>query len=375
MKLEIIIDQAITNLLKEKLILDYWFKNFDAEIVNLRQIYRKDYNTSEITNYKYLEINNIQNFIKHINSSDYDYTIIFLAYPFVKIFEILTSSKRNIYIIQKDYLPIRTLGNSFFEILPKIITNFNIFGFKRLYRQFFYKNKINKNNIKGLCLFGGTDGIKQYKHFIGNNTKILQSYSTDAENFKIFKNKKNISKKSKNKIAIFIDQAIPVHPDFLENNLSIKEEDYYKNLNNFFSYLEEIYEYEVIIMGHPRIKYKTNPFNSRKILYGKTLEYSFIADLIITFSSTAISYGILLRKNILLLSTYKLLMKNHYIKSFQSYLNCQVINISKKKFPKIINNVDYDRYEQYEKLFIGNYKAHQSMWVPLISELKKYNHN
>lgn len=371
MKLEIIIDQALTNLLKEKLILDYWFNNFDAEIINLKQIYRKDYNKSEITNYKYLEISNIENFIKHINSSDYDYTIIFLAYPFGKIFEILASSKRNIYIIKKDYLPTRALGNRFFEILPKIIVNFNVFGFKKLYHQFFNKNKINKNNIKGLCLFGGTDGIRQYKHFIGNNTKILQSHSTDAENFKIFKNNKNILKKNKNKIAIFIDQAIPVHPDFLEINLGIKEEYYYKKLNNFFSYLEEIYEYEVIIMGHPRIKYKSNPFNSRKILYGKTLEYSFIADLICTFSSTAISYGIIFRKNILLLSTYKLLMKHHYIMTFQSHLNCQVINISKKKFPKISNNVDYYKYEEYEKLFIGDYKTQQSIWAPLISELKR----
>lgn len=371
MKLEIIIDQAYTSLLNKKLNLEYWNKSFELEIININKIYRKDFNKSEDCPYKYFELNNINCLKKHTEKTQYDITFVFFAYPSIDIFNLLSQSQRNIYVILKDYLPTNVKGSKIRGILPKIITNLNFFGIMKIYHLCIKRSVLTKKNIKAVCLFGGEDGKRQYRHLIGKNTKIIQSYCSDAEIIKKLSNKVNIQKNNKKKLAIFIDQGIPTHPDFLEINLNINEERYHRKLNNFFLYLEKSYNYKIIIMGHPRIKYEKNPFGSREILYGKTAEYSNLADLIITFSSAAISYGVILKKNILLLATTKLLLKIHYIKAYQSYLGCQIINISHKKFPKIKENIDLYKYQEYENLFIGDYKKHKSPWSPLISELSR----
>lgn len=373
MKIEVVIDQAYNSFLNQKLNLDYWHENYELKIINLGKIFYDDLNISESCPFNQFYFEDKKTLNNHIKNSCSDVTLVFLRYPISEILNLLIINKRKIYIVLMNYLPTTILGNKLKRLLIKINTNLSIFGFKKLFHKIKMKNLLMKNKIHGLYLMGGDDGKNQFKHLIGKKTKIIQSYCYNAEELKKGK-KKNINKYGE-KIAIFIDQAFPIHPDILELGLIIDKNFYYKRLNEFFSYLEDKYGYRVIIMGHPRVTYKKNPFYSREILYGRTEEYSRIAETIITFSSTAISFGIMLKKNILLLATNKLLRSHHDILSFQSYLGCQVINLSKKEFPEIKNKIDYAKYNEYERLFIGDYKNIDTIWSPLIEEITNLSKN
>ena len=300
MKIEIIIDQAYSTFVKEKLNIEYWEKNYEIVILNVRNLFFRDLNIHNTTSEFHIEFENKKEFKEYIKTSSSDITLLLLRYPTSELINFLTKNKRLTYILLMNYLPSTILKQRFKRLLIKINTNLSIFGVKKLFHKLLIKNKIKKEKINGIVLFGGEDGINQFKHLIGKSTKIIQSYSTDAE---LLKNNSKINNiyNSKEKIAIFIDQAFPDHPDIIELGLILNKNIYYQRLNNFFAYLENNYGFKVLIMGHPRYKYMSNPFNKREIIYGKTMEYSRISDLIVTFSSTAISFGIMLKKNIVLL--------------------------------------------------------------------------
>ena len=218
MKIEIIIDQAYSSFVNEKLNIEYWEQNYEITIVNVRNLFFKDLNITNSTPKNHIEFKSKKTFREYIRTSKSDITLLFLRYPTSDLINFLIENNRRIYFLLMNYLPTKILNSRLKRLLIKINTNLSIFGIKKFFHKILMKNKVMREKISGVILFGGEDGINQFKYLIGKKTKIIQSYSSDAELLKT-KSETNILENPKEKIAIFIDQAFPNHPDIIELGL------------------------------------------------------------------------------------------------------------------------------------------------------------
>jgi hypothetical protein len=138
--------------------------------------------------------------------------------------------------------------------------------------------------------------------------------------------------------AVFLDEFVPFHPDNIGREIDATEENYYPDLNRFFSEVEKQFNLKVIIAAHPRSSYSVsnNPFNGRKIVFGKTISLIKYADLVLTHASTANNFTVLYSKPVLFVNSSK------YSKYFQSSI---------KSFAIELNKIDIDISSNYQLEF------------------------
>lgn len=162
------------------------------------------------------------------------------------------------------------------------------------------------------------------------NTQIFNSSSGD------YLDAINIKRKSKDKIGnyiVFLDQNIPFHPDNDLLNIKTVGADYYFTLlNRYFRELEKKYKCEVVISAHPSsIEYKDhNFFCGRKVVYNQTAELVLGCIGVLTHTTTAVSYAVVYKKPILLLSMPGLAESDcMFMKVLSLELELKVVDISR----------------------------------------------
>lgn len=185
--------------------------------------------------------------------------------------------------------------------------------------------------------------------------------------------KKNIINNFNSKYVVFVDQNIPFHPDY-ENILnidSVDSNDYFEDLNNFFSYIENIYGFEIFIALDPKSNYKNNPFKGRKMFRGKTTELIYFSEFVLAHSSTSIFSAVALNKGIVLLTSKEiskyLSFISDYIAALSKQLNLQVLRIDSLKHS--INIFDFSKYSK----FIDKYLINKQYQNVSNSEIIYYN--
>ena len=108
------------------------------------------------------------------------------------------------------------------------------------------------------------------------------------------------------KYAVFLDMFLPFHPDYelLGLDLDCTVEEYYPRLVKFFGHIEGETGYEVIIAAHPRSEYERLPdfFEGRKVIRGETLRLVKNSILVLTHSSSALSFAVLYSKPVIFLT-------------------------------------------------------------------------
>ncbi|RJQ26441.1 hypothetical protein C4565_06795 [Candidatus Parcubacteria bacterium] len=165
-------------------------------------------------------------------------------------------------------------------------------------------------NIKPavLCLLGGKKSFGKRQE-VNDMTRLLWIHTLDYDVY-LENNKKSISTNT----AVFIDNYLPFHPDYLYSGRKhMNPDDYYPFLNRFFKYFEDKTGLEVIIAAHPRSLYgkSTDYFNGRKVIRGATAELIRDAKCVILHTSTAINYCVLFKKPMIFITTDEL--KNHLL--------------------------------------------------------------
>jgi len=160
--------------------------------------------------------------------------------------------------------------------------------------------------------------------------------------------------------AVFLDSYLPHHSD--GNVLgwpSIDPNNYYKSLNRFFDLLEKKHGLEIVIAAHPRADYPVNPFNARKIFYGRTPELAKYAEFAILHCSLAQCYQVLNFKPMIFTYTYEMasLYRNTFMLELYAsaaYLNAAIYNIDTitQSDQVTIRDVDPARYDAYKYDFL-----------------------
>ena len=109
--------------------------------------------------------------------------------------------------------------------------------------------------------------------------------------------------------AVFIDQNMPFHHDFLQSKTpSVNEEPYYAGLQKFLLKVEKRLSLEVVIAAHPRTEISKiqKYFGSRLIEKGATARLILESRLVFTHSSISSYLAIMANKPLVILTDKQL---------------------------------------------------------------------
>lgn len=159
-----------------------------------------------------------------------------------------------------------------------------------------------------LCFVGGQKSIKKRPE-INKETQLVWIHTYDYDIYLKTNKKRNTTN-----TAVFIDNYVPFHPDYLlTGRKHMKPDDYYPLLNRFFTHFENKSGLEIVIAAHPRSHYEKFPyiFVGRKVIRGRTSELVRDSKCVILHTSTAINFCVLFKKPMIFITTNEL--KKHLL--------------------------------------------------------------
>ena len=172
------------------------------------------------------------------------------------------------------------------------------------------------------------------KYYFFSNSPLYTEYKDRVGNKRVFAFKhsdiieyKKVKKKVKAKHLVFIDQVRGEEFDnqlnkffFFPNKNDINK--YWKDLNFFFNYLENLFPGKKIKIASHHRRFKKNLPIRKKFFFYKTLKLIMESKLVISSSSNSLIFALLMGKPILLV--------NHKIFENYSYASIFAVNLLKK---------------------------------------------
>ena len=337
-------------------------KKFNTKIIYINNLVKKN----EISKKK---IKNLNSFFEKINP---DYITIIANYQNEKniIFKELNKNK-NFKII--DYYLDSYFLEQNIKNLSKIL-KFNLLNLSTRNLFFvililskifwiFFKKFQNKKNLIFKINYFFYSGLNGKSNNLINKSKI--SYNVPSFDLLRSNNLKRILLPKK-KYILFHDEMLIDHQDLkILKEKKPEEISYHKRLNNFFSYLEKKLNLDVIISLHPRSKLN----KSKKLFDGRICKIHQTAELVkkaeftcLHASTLSISFPIIFKKKILLLTSNNILKNFNYrfrLEMLKNYLNLSDINIDEEqnfefKINQFVSNkANIKKYLLYKKYFLG----------------------
>lgn len=184
------------------------------------------------------------------------------------------------------------------------------------------------------------------------------------------------------KMAVFLDQYLPFHPDGIHTGTSppVTSDEYYPLLCKFFNYMEEELGLNVVIAAHPRSHYDKLPdfFQGRKVILGKTVELVKDSNLVILCFSSALNFPVLYKKPMIFVTMDRLekTVYGDYISKFASYFRKTPINISRNISIDLGKEffIDEEGYAKYKHDFIKIEGTEElPFWQVVSNKIKELN--
>ena len=234
----------------------------------------------------------------------------------------------------------------------------------------------NKKKIPDFLILSGKKSLVDKRYPTGRKTTLIKAHSYDYDRFI---ETLNHDGNNLGEYAVFLDQYLPHHPDNLDPNKQpdCNIDDYYPPINDFFQNIEVILELKIIIAAHPRSNYEAigNPFNGRRIIFGKTQSLVKNSKLVFTHFSTSLSFAILYKKPVIFLTHKKLSSyKKMQIKTMASSIEKKPLELSKKYTHLIEKELFFnqERYAYYKEMYIKETGTPEKLiWEIFIEYLKK----
>jgi len=158
-----------------------------------------------------------------------------------------------------------------------------------------------------IILLGGEKSSYSHAYPMDETTARLWAHYMDYDIFLEENARPHVSNK---KTGVFLDQYLPLHPDFLHMGIDfpLSPEDYYPKMCSFFQILEKQMNVDIVIAAHPRSDYDHQPdyFCGRSIVKGDTARLVKESSFVMAHSTTSIDFAVLFCKPILFLTTDKL---------------------------------------------------------------------
>lgn len=280
-------------------------------------------------------------------------------YRVIKLFRLLTKYNTSISFFARGALPVCINKDSIWHKLGKVLHPTLLSRFvKNKYAAFLKKTgKIkcydfvfSAGELGYLTLGCGSEYDKKY-------SKIIPINSSDYDTFI---NTSNLGNLISNKYCLFLDEYLPLHPDFqLLGITTMNPLLYYRGINDFFDCIEKKYNIEVVIAAHPKAeKYKKeNWFNGRKVFFDETARLTKFCEFTIAHISTSQSFAVLNNKPIISITStiMKQIMPQYdrFINHFSTTLGTSLVNTDDYLLNDIsVVSLDKEKYDQYKYQYL-----------------------
>lgn len=206
-------------------------------------------------------------------------------------------------------------------------------------------------------LAGGEQSISGYSGHADKSAPVLWMHTLDYD---IYLNERDRPSENKKNFAVFLDEYVPFHPDYVHMGVSpfSSAEEYYPHMRKFFDMIEKELKLNVVIAAHPRSCYEKHPdyFGGREVVRGKTAELVKDSTLVILHSSTAVNYAVLFSKPVVFVTTRRLQqsLQGPMINAMSRELNKQAVSVD--NFSTIGRDsalsIDKEAYQRYRNQYI-----------------------
>ena len=160
---------------------------------------------------------------------------------------------------------------------------------------------------------------------------------------------------------VFIDQNLPFHPDNKLEGLYIDADKYFLSMNKLFDAIEQKYNKQIIIAAHPSCydnyingKY----FKDRRVVQGCTLEAVRDSWAVVAHNSTAISFPIIFKKPLILVTTEDMhSVRKHtcaFCALYSKLLNCVYVKSENEISLPDMLSVDEFAYNSFKYQYLTN---------------------
>ncbi len=356
----------------------YLKKNLKIEIWDISKFILKNISIPKsdfINSYQNLKIinfldkNSFKKLAKQINKETFVMTSLSLNTKSEWIFLELEKNFITWGYFRLSYYPINKL--SFMGIIRTIILNQKILIEKlemikkRSVNFFLFKNKVNKISPK-FIIYAGNNAKKNISFDVHSDSLKISAHSFAYNEFLLNKNSNTESndllrKQFKKKYILYIDEDVPNHKDpyyhGFKKNLCEKNI-FYKEICNFFDYLENKYNCEVVIAVYPKAQYsiEDNPYG-RKAFKNKTLELIKNSFFVIQHNSTAVNFSVIYNKPLIFMTSQNYLFNYRAsIEDLATELGTKSVNLSSKKdnYYDLNISIKYKNYINYFKNYISD---------------------
>ena len=251
--------------------------------------------------------------IKAISSLDKGYIInCFIEYSLRTFFIFRTISKLKInYCVYEmiSFPSFYPINKSYRERIVLILKKGKSLKFREIIQHVVNKILLKYFFIFGIApasivLLGGEKSKGSSSSPVNKTTTQLWTHSLDYDIY--LQHKNEISDSSKIN-GVFLDEYLPLHPDFLYMGIEfpISSDNYYPKICNFFKTLEKNMNTRVVIAAHPKSDYDNSPdyFCGRTHIKGETARLVRESSFVIAHMSTSIDFAVLYNKPILFITT------------------------------------------------------------------------
>ena len=222
-------------------------------------------------------------------------------------------------------------------------------------------------------IFAGGAECSYAPKLSGKSTQVIWIHTFDYDIYLTGQYKKI----KKNNYAVFLDQNLPFHPDFVTEGMlnPIDASTYYSELANTFDTIEKKFGLTIVIAAHPSANKKTvsEYFRGRNVFVGNTAGLVQGSDLCITHWSYAINFAVLFKKPIILLTSasIKKMNREHLIGSYSSELGVSQVDTSGeiKNLSWESLSVSHNHYESYTNRYIKKSNTPERQFWDVVSTI------
>lgn len=213
---------------------------------------------------------------------------------------------------------------------------------------------------------------------MNKDTEILRTHYFDYD---IYLEEIKESYQINENIGVFLDEYLPHHPDFYIAEIPnpITPESYYPYLCEFFDYIENKFNVEIIVAAHPRSHYERHEdyFKGRKVIRGQTIKLVRKAGFVLAHQSYSINYAVLFKKPVVFITNNKInsTFMKVLMERMANAIGKTIINIDE---PLNIDwhkelFVDENRYADYRRSYIKQEGTEElPLWQIVANRIKSF---
>lgn len=229
-------------------------------------------------------------------------------------------------------------------------------------------------------VYGGDSSMTDAK-LISNKSVLISAHSWDYEQATRVTERlgSTTQEEVKKKYAVFLDQHLPFHYDWVQfGGHQIDEKKYYQKLRDYFTKIRQDTGLDVIISLHPKSNYDDKPWCFEGFLcqIGSTAELVYKSSLVLAHHSTAISFAAVYEKPLYILKCADVLASSvtiaSMIASYQTELGAKSIDLDQVASQSLADwdEFDKDKYRRYVlKYMKGTNSKGNSIWDEILSVL------